>query len=284
MAAFKVLETQFYKFIKSQTYLDDEYVVMTRKYFLEYTQLEIREFRSDSEPIYDEELMAEVQLIADPYVFVIRTTYTEQPEFNNEGEVDQNAEQCHDTCPLSAKLTDNQTTELSNQSLESKNICLHVVHEKTMTPRSCLRWKPTGKVFNSVGLRWVPTGKIFTSSTTTVDSEPPHGSNTDITNLYECTPFNLKKERIKVWIKENVISGRPRLHWIALIQEIYARQNSQGIRKHFRVILFSIHSDDGNPSRVNIKQLCYSLHPLKELCPQSELRTSPRVPANLNQW
>ncbi|GKD66950.1 hypothetical protein Tco_1309058, partial [Tanacetum coccineum] len=32
----------------------------------------------------------------------------------------------------------------------------------------------------------VSTGKIFTSSTTTIDSEPPHGSNTDITNLYEC--------------------------------------------------------------------------------------------------
>ncbi|GJZ51617.1 hypothetical protein Tco_0606132 [Tanacetum coccineum] len=126
-----------------------------------------------------------------------------------------------------------------------------VVHEKTMTPRSCLRWKPTGKVFNSVGLRWVPTRKIFTSSTTTVDSEPPHGSNTYITNIHECiqtldssagtsinvkeeqtldlnagTPFNLKKERIKVWIKENVISRRPRLHGIALIQEIYVRQNS----------------------------------------------------------
>ncbi|GJW95101.1 hypothetical protein Tco_0174773 [Tanacetum coccineum] len=53
-----------------------------------------------------------------------RQQHTEQPEFNNEGEVDQNAEQCHDTCPLPAKLTDNQTTELSNQSLESENICL----------------------------------------------------------------------------------------------------------------------------------------------------------------
>ncbi|GJS50577.1 hypothetical protein Tco_0623939 [Tanacetum coccineum] len=44
------------------------------------------------------------------------------------------------------------------------------------------------------------------------------------------TPFNLKNERIKVWIKENVISGRPRLHGITLIQEICARLKSQGIR------------------------------------------------------
>ncbi|GJZ08422.1 hypothetical protein Tco_0542705 [Tanacetum coccineum] len=45
MAAFKVPETQFQMFIKSQIYLDDEYVIMTRNYFLEYTQLEIQEFR-----------------------------------------------------------------------------------------------------------------------------------------------------------------------------------------------------------------------------------------------
>ncbi|GJW19926.1 hypothetical protein Tco_0027362 [Tanacetum coccineum] len=61
-----------------------------------------------------------------------------------------------------------------------------VVHEKTITPRSCLRWKPTSKIFKTVGLWWVPTGKIFTSSTTKVDSEPTNGSNDDITNQYEC--------------------------------------------------------------------------------------------------
>ncbi|GJS75137.1 hypothetical protein Tco_0725018 [Tanacetum coccineum] len=60
-----------------------------------------------------------------------------------------------------------------------------VVHEKTMTPRSCLRWKPTGKLFKTVGLKWIPTGKIFTSSTTKVDSEPPNGSKEDITNQCE---------------------------------------------------------------------------------------------------
>ncbi|GJQ96971.1 hypothetical protein Tco_0008110 [Tanacetum coccineum] len=47
-----------------------------------------------------------------------------------------------------------------------------VVHEKPITPRSYLRWKPTGKIFNTVVLRWVPTGKIFASSTSEVDSEP----------------------------------------------------------------------------------------------------------------
>nr|GEW20621.1 hypothetical protein [Tanacetum cinerariifolium] len=60
----------------------------------------------------------------------------------------------------------------------------YVVQKKTKTPRSCLRWKPTGRIFKTVGLRWVPTRKIFASSTTKVDSEPLNGS-ADITNQYE---------------------------------------------------------------------------------------------------
>ncbi|GJS78651.1 hypothetical protein Tco_0728532 [Tanacetum coccineum] len=199
--AFKVLESQFQMFIKSRIYLDDEYVVMTRNYFLQYTQLEILEFcdiliqhmesvkksideraqhrreyhiwvnerqmqtteekvdtsttldaslveiessgteskeqdtssrsgndahadDADIRPIYDEEPMAEVQTTAEINIFATGQHHTEQPEFNNEGEVDHNSEQCHDTCPLPAKLTDNQTIELSNQSLKSENICL----------------------------------------------------------------------------------------------------------------------------------------------------------------
>nr|GEU54507.1 hypothetical protein [Tanacetum cinerariifolium] len=55
-----------------------------------------------------------------------------------------------------------------------------------MTPRSCLSWKPMGKIFKTVGLRWVPTRRVLTSSTTKVDSEPLNGSNADITNQYEC--------------------------------------------------------------------------------------------------
>ncbi|GJY63141.1 hypothetical protein Tco_0464601 [Tanacetum coccineum] len=167
MAAFKVLETQFQMFIKSWIYLDDEYVVMTRNYFLQYTQLKIPEFRdkliqhvdslkksidkralhkreydswvkeiqmqttkekfdtskaldaslvdtessgteskeqdtsdrsgnvihannADIRPIYDEEPMAEVQTIVEINVFATGQQHTEQPEFNNKGEVDQN--------------------------------------------------------------------------------------------------------------------------------------------------------------------------------------------------
>ncbi|GKC26913.1 hypothetical protein Tco_1034207 [Tanacetum coccineum] len=68
--------------------------------------------------------MAEVQLTTECNVFAIGQQHVEQLEFNNEGEVDQNAEQRHDIRPLPAKLTDNKKTKLSNQSLDSENICL----------------------------------------------------------------------------------------------------------------------------------------------------------------
>ncbi|GJR14195.1 hypothetical protein Tco_0796847 [Tanacetum coccineum] len=126
------------------------------------------------------------------------------------------------------------------------------MYEK-ISPRSDLRWKPTGRIFKSVGLRWVPTGKIFDSCTGKVDSEPSHGSNTDITKPYEykqtldssaCTSITVQKEqtlhltagtsfnrdRINAFIKENVISGRPWSHGIALLQEISTRIKSQGIQ------------------------------------------------------
>ncbi|GJX54736.1 hypothetical protein Tco_0283105 [Tanacetum coccineum] len=45
MAAFRVLETQFQKFIKPRISLNDENGIMTHKYFLEYTKIEVRQFR-----------------------------------------------------------------------------------------------------------------------------------------------------------------------------------------------------------------------------------------------
>ncbi|GJT04796.1 hypothetical protein Tco_0839258 [Tanacetum coccineum] len=115
--------------------------------------------------------------------------------------------------PNTTVLQRNQKTD-TQKDTSFPNQKPSVVHEKTMTPRSCLRWKPTGKIFNIVGLRWIPTRKIFKSSTTKVDSEPTNGSNEDITNQYECeqtldvsagtlnlsagTSFNPKKEGLRV--------------------------------------------------------------------------------------
>ncbi|GJV52731.1 hypothetical protein Tco_1448472 [Tanacetum coccineum] len=399
MAAFKVLETQFQMFIKSRIYLDDEYVIMTHKYFLEYTQLEIREFRdtliqhmesikksvdkralhkreydnrvnerqmqtteeevdtskaldaslvntkssgtelgeqdtsnrsgndahaddADIKPVYDKEPMAEVQMTDDDNVFAIGQHHTNQPEFNNEGEVDQNAKQCHDTdtCSLHAKLTDNhneakvkhdidvietinielehkvakllkenetlkkhykelydsikttraknieQTTSLIAKNaefkaqLQEKGFAITTLKNElrkltgnsvnTKFAKSSIFGKPVLQPHRNQSVVRQPTA--FKSerpriskpreSRNSSKNMPRFSSNDMVHNHYldearkktqekeeqtlalnGCTPFNLKKERIKVWIKENVISGRPRLHGTTLIQEISAR-------------------------------------------------------------
>nr|GEW32813.1 alpha/beta hydrolases superfamily protein [Tanacetum cinerariifolium] len=76
---------------------------------------------ADIRPIYDEEPMAEVQMTTKIDVFAIGQQHTEQPEFNYEGKVVSNDEECHDKCPLPALLTDNQILEHSYQSLEYEN-------------------------------------------------------------------------------------------------------------------------------------------------------------------
>ncbi|GJV41987.1 hypothetical protein Tco_1420427 [Tanacetum coccineum] len=107
-----------------------------------------------------------------------------------------------------------------------------VVHEKPNSPRSCLRWKPTGRIFKTAGLRWIPTGKIFTSSTTMADREPPNSSNKDITNLYECEQtlnvsagtlnlsagisFNPKKERLRTTLQAPLLKEKKSVRFSAL--------------------------------------------------------------------
>ncbi|GKA80778.1 hypothetical protein Tco_0787470 [Tanacetum coccineum] len=114
-----------------------------------------------------------------------------------------------------------------------------IVLEKTMTPRSCLSWKPTGRIFKTIGLRWVPTGKIFAFSTNNVDDEPPNGSIVDIPHIHACkqtlglsagTSFNgqkqqridlnadalhnEKQENLRVWLLKFLISKKPVPEWL----------------------------------------------------------------------
>ncbi|GJW57622.1 hypothetical protein Tco_0104353 [Tanacetum coccineum] len=108
------------------------------------------------------------------------------------------------------------------------------VPEKTMNPRSCLRWQLTGRIFKTVGLRWVPTGKLFNSCTSKVESEPTHGSNVDIHHIHACKQtlglsagtsfngqkqqridlnadalYNEKQENLRVWLLKLLISKKP---------------------------------------------------------------------------
>ncbi|GKD43677.1 hypothetical protein Tco_1268322 [Tanacetum coccineum] len=149
-----------------------------------------------------------------------------------------------------------------------------VVHEKTNTPRSCLRWIPTGRIFNTIGLRWVPTGKTFTSSSTKVDCKPPIGSNEDITNPYECdqtlnvsvgtfnlsagTSFNPKKERLRVWLLKKLMSKNQVPQGIH--KQKQSPNSSQGVREqhkcaHFddpcHELLHEVYISQGSSSNVH---------------------------------
>nr|GFB82450.1 hypothetical protein [Tanacetum cinerariifolium] len=102
-----------------------------------------------------------------------------------------------------------------------------------ISPRSDLRWQPTGRIFKSVGLRWLPIG-LFNSCTNKVESEPPHGSNVDISKIHEykqtldlstgtpinvlkeqsldvnaCILWNVNKENLRVWLLQKLISQKP---------------------------------------------------------------------------
>ncbi|GJV18729.1 hypothetical protein Tco_1367749 [Tanacetum coccineum] len=106
------------------------------------------------------------------------------------------------------------------------------VYKKT-SPRSDLRWKPTGRIFNTVGLRWVPTGKILTFCTSKDDSELTHGSNVDIPNIYERkqtldlsvgTSINVQKEQSLDFSAAIAISCNPVQH---------SRTKHIAVRYHF---------------------------------------------------
>ncbi|GKC20957.1 hypothetical protein Tco_1023107 [Tanacetum coccineum] len=253
MASFKVLETQFQMFIKSKIYLNDEYIVMTRNYFLEYTRLDIPEFRDtliqnmdyvkksiekralhkmeydsrvnerlmqtteekvDSSKELDARLMQTTEEKVDSSkeldasLVIIESNGTESQEQDtssrsgNDAHVDDadirpiyNEEpmvEVQMTVDDNVSATSQQHTKL-NPIIKGEIPTEHrfsikrtsTVHEKTTSPRSCLRWQPTGRILKTVCFRWVPTGKIFTSSTTKVDSEPPNVLKEDITNQCE---------------------------------------------------------------------------------------------------
>nr|GEU71974.1 hypothetical protein [Tanacetum cinerariifolium] len=144
-----------------------------------------------SESVYDTYLLEKVD----------RNTIPESTDMSHRGrEIDQNADdkKVNSRVKIQSTKTRNNNKLVDPMSHTQKpgrkivtGRCFSpnkssAVHEKTNTPRSCLRWIPTGRIFNTAGLNWVPTGKTFTSSTTMVDCERQNGSNDYITNPYKC--------------------------------------------------------------------------------------------------
>nr|GEY79522.1 hypothetical protein [Tanacetum cinerariifolium] len=75
---------------------------------------------SNIRPIYDEEPMAEVQTTIEINVFAIGQQHTEQPKFNKEEEVDQNAKECHDTWKLMSQPLRNQSVARQPTAFKSE--------------------------------------------------------------------------------------------------------------------------------------------------------------------
>ncbi|GJW75372.1 hypothetical protein Tco_0134742, partial [Tanacetum coccineum] len=119
------------------------------------------------------------------------------------------------------------------------------------------RWKPTGKIFKTVGLRWVPTGKIFASSTNKVDSEPTNGSKDNITNQYECeqtldvsagtlnlsagTSFNPKKEGLRVCSELEIHDNNNDLSSSKLVPKVVPPADKTATSRQALELLFHHH-------------------------------------------
>ncbi|GKA15333.1 hypothetical protein Tco_0695080 [Tanacetum coccineum] len=151
-------------------------------------------------PIYDKEPMTGGIIgLLNVNIFAIEQQHTEQPELIVKGsrgnsilkqEVNSHAKtQSNKTTNRNKPVDQKSHTQKPGRQIFTKHRfspnTTFAVYEKT-SPRSDLRWKPTDRIFESVGLRWISTGKLFDSCTSKVDSEPPHGSNLDIPNIHAC--------------------------------------------------------------------------------------------------
>nr|GEZ00898.1 Gag-Pol polyprotein [Tanacetum cinerariifolium] len=82
------------------------------------------------------------------------------------------------------------------------------VYEK-ISPRSDLRWKPTGRIFKSVGLRWLPTGKLLDSCTNKVESTSINVPKEQSLDVSAGILWNVNKENLRVWLLQKLISQKP---------------------------------------------------------------------------
>ncbi|GKA01709.1 hypothetical protein Tco_0674374 [Tanacetum coccineum] len=187
IAAFWVVNNQFQKFIDSQFTLDYD-SQMTDKYFVKYTGIEVKHFKDT--------LLKHMGNVKKSVAERTRHKRQYDRRVNKrqiqtqESKIDTGKAVDVDLVVTKSSETESVTPQFLHIATEAnlgyyfKIFTGHrfspnttsAVYEKT-SPRSNLRWKPTGRIFKSIGLRWIPTGKLFDSCTSKVDSEPPHGSN-----------------------------------------------------------------------------------------------------------
>ncbi|GJT92101.1 hypothetical protein Tco_1080946 [Tanacetum coccineum] len=87
------------------------------------------------------------------------------------------------------------------------------VPTKTRSPKSCLRWQPTGRILKTVCLRWVPTGRLFNSCTSKVESTSFNGQKQQRIDITADALYNEKQENLRVWLLKFLISKKPVPEW-----------------------------------------------------------------------
>nr|GFA22439.1 ribonuclease H [Tanacetum cinerariifolium] len=179
---------------------------------------------ADIRPIYDKEQMAKVQLNAECNIFAIGQQHTEQPDIINEG---QHGQVLNDESNKAKIKKEIDVLETINIELEHKvaNFCKenetlkkhykdlatadskpkprstnHSSRSLPMSKSSCVTMPAMPKADHSKSPR-----KLFDSCANKVKSEPPHGSNVDISKIHEykqtldlsaVTSINVPKEQI----------------------------------------------------------------------------------------
>nr|GEU82829.1 hypothetical protein [Tanacetum cinerariifolium] len=200
MAFFWVIDNQFQKFIDWQYFMDYD-SQMAEKFFAKYTGIKVTQFRETllqhmgnvkksvaerahhqrqyekrvnnrqmQTPINDQVPFAKVQLTAQHNVLANEQQDTDQFEPIHDTYVLEKVNS-HDKVQSPKSRNINKFVEpkshiqkLDRQIAIGQRFSLNkssAVCEKPNTPRSCLRWIPTGRIFKTVGLRWIPTGRIF---------------------------------------------------------------------------------------------------------------------------
>ncbi|GJW33423.1 hypothetical protein Tco_0053455 [Tanacetum coccineum] len=112
MTAFRVLKTQFQKFINSRFYLDDDEGLMIRKYFLAYTQTEVKKFQ-DTLIQYMESVKKSIDEIA-MHKREYDSRVNERQMQTKEGKVDTSK-------PLDANLGDTESSRKESEEQDTSS-------------------------------------------------------------------------------------------------------------------------------------------------------------------
>ncbi|GJX32601.1 hypothetical protein Tco_0242456 [Tanacetum coccineum] len=124
-----------------------------------------------------------------------------------------------------------------------------VVYTKTMPPRSGLTWKPTGIIFTQVGLKWIPIKKSVETRYNTNDSASPLGIETHNPKTVICV--NSSSLSASTSMASEPISSKGSSNVNILSTSSFSQAVNKSpthypydLARTFRVILFSIHSDE----------------------------------------